>query len=174
MPAAPDVFLSGFMQISLNSQDNEFEKSRVEVLPFVNLDPSNLSTIYSALIFAKKQSELHDIATCFVTFDQPLYIKAAGIIAASPQLDGMVARLGGFHLLMSFLGSVGFIMTGSGLENLWTTVYAPASVAHMITGHAFARAMRAHFLTSAALIGLLAMNIEDRDKDTLKSVHQRH
>ena len=170
MPSAPSW--SGFMQVSLTSQGQKFERSRVEVLPFVNLDPSNPSTIYSALIFAKKQSELHDIATCFVTFDQPLYIKAAEIIASSQQLDGMVARLGGFHLLMSFLGSVGFIMTGSGLEDLWSTVYAPASVAHMITGHAFARAMRAHILTSAALFSLLTLNINDKDKDTLKSVHQ--
>jgi len=42
-----------------------------------------------------------------LSFDQPLYIKAREIVAASSntsELSKIVVRLGGFHLLMSFLG----------------------------------------------------------------------
>ena len=35
-------------------------------------------------------------------------------------------------------------MGDSGLRNLWETAYAHNSVNHMITGHAYARALRAH------------------------------
>ena len=90
-----------------------------------------------------------------MTFDQPLYIKAAEIVASSPELSNIFVRLGGFHLVMSYLGSIGYIMSQSGLKEMWETVYAHNSVDHMLTGHAYARALRAHMLTAAALVGHL-------------------
>ena len=72
-----------------------------------------------------------------MTFDQPLYQKATEIVAASRDLDKVVVRLGGFHMLMSYLGSIGHIMNVSGLADLWERVYAIGSVVHMLTGHAF-------------------------------------
>ncbi|KAF0737722.1 Uncharacterized protein FWK35_00023698 [Aphis craccivora] len=63
--------------------------------------------------------------TCVVTFDQPLFIKAREIVAASKpgsELSKVIIRLGGFHLLLSFLGSIGYIMAGSGLKELLVAV----------------------------------------------------
>lgn len=51
--------------------------------------------------------------------------------------------------------SIGYIMGGSGLESLWEIVYAPNTLNHMVTGHAYARDLRAHFLTAAALVRIL-------------------
>ena len=87
----------------------------------------------------------------------------------------MVVRLGGFHLLMSYLGSMGHIMTGSGLGTLWETVYAKGSVVHMLSGHAFSRSLRAHILTSAALISVLMVtpgSSDSIDKDLLESIYR--
>ena len=75
-----------------------------------------------------------------MTFDQPLYIKAVGIVSTSDDLKKVNVRLGGFHLLMTFKGSIGNIMEGSGLEELWESV-------HTMSGHAYSRALRAHFRT---------------------------
>ncbi|KAG1706167.1 Carcinine transporter [Nymphon striatum] len=62
---------------------------------------------------------------CHVTFDQSLYMKASEIIAASPELKTcLVTRLGGFQLIMSYMGAIGYIMDGSGLDVLWQTVCA--------------------------------------------------
>ncbi|KAL7300458.1 hypothetical protein TKK_0006810 [Trichogramma kaykai] len=58
--------------------------------------------------------------TCIITFDQPLYFKSRDI-AGSLQMDrdfSIVIRLGGFHTLLSFLGSIGYIMKDSGLEEI--------------------------------------------------------
>lgn len=163
---------SGFMQQVVKSE--EHEKSRIEILPFIHLDPTNPNTctIYSALSFASKQCEIHKISSCIITFDQPLYIKAAEITASSSDLSNVIIRLGGFHLLMSFLGSIGFIMTGSGLDALWETVYAPASVMHMLTGHAYARAVRAHLLNSAAICGVLLSNLEFLDESYVEKLQE--
>ena len=51
-------------------------------------------------------------------------------------------------------------MDGSGFELLWEHVYAINTVSHMMTGHAYSRALRAHFLTSSALLSFLINNLE--------------
>ena len=46
-----------------------------------------------------------------------LYQKISKIVAESPEeLENVIVRLGGFHLLMSFMGAVGNIMTECGLK----------------------------------------------------------
>ena len=114
--SSPCPSWSGFMQEAL--EGGVYDTSRVVVLPFINLDPNNLSTIYSAFHFAQHLCEKYGISICPVIFDQPLYVKAPGIVAASTDLKKVFIRLGGFHLLMSFMGSIGNIMAGCGLEEM--------------------------------------------------------
>ena len=52
--------------------------------------------------------------------------------------------LGGFHQLMSFLGSIGSLMEGSGIRRALETVYVPLTVGHMMTGKTYSRAVRGH------------------------------
>lgn len=103
-----------------------------------------------------------------MTFVQPLYLKAMAIVAGSEDqsdLSRVVVRLGGFHLLISYLGCIGRIMEGSGIESLWETVYGKTTVKHMLTGHAFARALRAYILTHAAIVEKVT-----EDEEELESV----
>ncbi|ELU12506.1 hypothetical protein CAPTEDRAFT_214834 [Capitella teleta] len=99
---APSPSWGGFMQLA--SKGEIYEKTRIEILPFIKMQPTNPSSIYTALNFAREQSSLHGMKTCFVTFDQPLCAKAIEIVASDEILQGVVVRLGGFHLLMSFHG----------------------------------------------------------------------
>ena len=68
-------------------------------------------------------------------------------------------RLGGFHMEMSFLGSLGGMMRGSGLEELLNEVYAEHSVPHLMSGKAVTRALLAQFLTGAALVSTLLQQL---------------
>ena len=99
------------------------------------------------------------VITPSVTFDQPLWLKAFEI-ATSKNLN-IVVRLGGFHTLMSFLGSIGTVMEGSGLDSLLELVYAKSSIVHILSGKAIARALRAHSLVESALMGLLFEGLKD-------------
>ncbi len=54
--------------------------------------------------------------------------------------------------MMSFIGSIGSMMKGSGLEEALETVHGPNAVDHMISGKAVSRALRGHFLVQAALV----------------------
>ena len=73
-------------------------------------------------------------------------------------IKSLVLRLGGLHIQMSFLGSIGYRMAGSGLSELLETVYAPNSVKHMLTGKAISRAIGGHLLVYAALHTILVAN----------------
>ena len=63
----------------------------------------------------------------------------------------IVCRLGGFHTLMSFIGSIGTVMSGSGLEEVFGQIYAENVVPYLKNGKAIARALRAHICVDAAL-----------------------
>ena len=84
---------SGFMQ-NIRS-DIIAETSEVHLLPIIDLNPSNKSCIYSTLLYIKEQAAHLNIITPCITFDQPLWLKAVGIIEAKQM--GIVCRLGGFH-----------------------------------------------------------------------------
>ena len=66
--------------------------------------------------------------------------------AEGPTPGALLLRLGGFHTLMSFLASIGHIMTGSGLQRLLELVYAENTVKHIMSGKAYDRAFRGHLL----------------------------
>ena len=67
-------------------------------------------------------------------------------------------------MLMSYLGSIGFIMESSWLSNALETVYGTNTVTHM-SGKAYSRAIRGHILVESALtmkmINLLLLTPED-------------
>ena len=124
-------------------------KSTVSLLPIIDLNPSDLSCIYSTLLFIIDQSKFLKVQTPVVTFDQPLWLKAMEVVQAKSLK--VVLILGGFHLMMSFIGSIGHLMKGSGISEALTTVYGPNAVEHMLSGKAISRALRGHFLIASAL-----------------------
>ena len=61
-------------------------------------------------------------------------------------------RLGGFHLLKSYLGSLGNIMDDSGLQEVIQLIYTGSTTAnHIMSGGCFDKAIRAHLLIDAAI-----------------------
>ena len=81
--------------------------------------------IFSTLLFIIDQAKKLNVVTPSVTFESYWYNW----------------RLGGLHTLMSFMGSIGWLMKGSGLEELLAEVYADHSVTHMLSGKAISRAL---------------------------------
>ena len=117
-------------------------KSSITFLPMINLNPSDESCIYTTLHFVCKEAHKNK-CTPILTFDQPLYWKAMMLIQNEPKdspLKSLVLKLGGFHTEMSFVGCIGYLMSGSGLVSILETVYAATAVTHMMTGKAIARA----------------------------------
>ena len=138
-------------------------KSTVLFLPMIDMDPSNMTCVYSTLSYVSEQAGKYGI-TPILTFDQPLWFKATMIVEAEPDtspLKSIVLRLGGLHVEMSFLGSIGHLMAGSGLQEVLQVAYAENAVKHMLSGKAIARAIRGHLLVYAALNAMLMAKAYD-------------
>ncbi len=76
-------------------------------------------------------------------------------------VKGIVLRLGGLHVEMSFLGCIGHLMSGSGLHELMEVVYAENVVPHILSGKAISRAIRAHILVYGILHGMILSKVYD-------------
>jgi len=98
-----------------------------------------------------------------VTADVAIYSKAVQILWTAPDpLAGRVTmRLGGMHLTMSFIASIGKLFSDCGLHSMLTgsEVYADASVTLMLQGKQYAREVyeesdlyTKHFFTCSCLL----------------------
>lgn len=132
-------------------------KSSLTILPIIDMQASDPTCINSTLHYIAKEAQIYNV-TAVLAFDEPLWWKAYLLIQNEPptsSLKSIVLMLGGFHLQMNFLGSIGYFMNGSGLQEVLELVYAPNSVPHILSGKAVSRAIRAHFLVDAVLNALL-------------------
>jgi len=163
----PTPMWSGFMQMV--HRGDYPGKSSVSFLPMIDLNASDMTCIYSTLHFVSNQAKRYDI-TAILTFDQPLYWKALSIIQnenPGSHLKSVVLRLGPFHTEMSFFGSIGNLMTNSGLKEMLELIYAPNAVTHILSGKAVSRAFRGHMLVDTALYCLLISEIFNIDVSKL-------
>ena len=89
-------------------------------MPVIDENPGDMSCIFTTLHFVAAQAKRYN-RTQVVTFDQPLYWKAQQIVASEPPSSTVkktVVCLGTFHMIMSYLGSIGYLMDGSGLQQV--------------------------------------------------------
>ena len=162
------------MQAATKPKDERFKKESIDFLPIIDLDPNDETCIYSTLQFVIREAARLGIPTPCITFDQPLWQKATGIIKIENL--NVVCRLGGFYTLMSFMGSIGNMMAGSGLKELLEEVYAENTVPHLLSGKAYARALRAHLLVQSALVShIIQFVVEEKsiDLSALEIIHNK-
>ena len=93
------------------------------MLLMINLYIASRTALHSPLYFVVEQSKNNKLPTSSITFDQPLYVKTSEVVM-SHKMEAFV-RLGDFHQLQSFLGSIGSLMEGSGLRRALETVSLP-------------------------------------------------
>ena len=57
-------------------------------------------------------------------------------------LHTLILIMGGLHTEKSFLGSIGYVMSRSGLQQLLEVIYAPIAMLHIMSVKAISRARR--------------------------------
>ena len=70
---------------------------------------------------------------------------------------------------MSFLGSIGHLMAGAGVQEVLETVYASQAVNHMLSGKAVERALHGHLLVEKTFDLIIADSASSSQK-ILKTV----
>ena len=72
------------------------------------------------------------------TASQQLYSVMVNVLWVHPELfPNFFPRLGGMHMLMSFVGCIGVLMANTGLEEVLKAAFG--GVARMLTGKTFLR-----------------------------------
>ncbi len=127
-------------------------------LPFTRDPPTDLITIYIILLRLVQIAGKLDRYHTLVKADCVIYIKVQQILWNKPAfLDGKVTmRLGGMHLNMAYIASIGKLYGDGGLLSMLvdSDVYAPAAARLMLEGKQVSRGNRGMELMLKALYRL--------------------
>ena len=118
-------------------------KNRTVYRSLLDKNPADPSRVMTTMLDAKRLVNETDQQHVVITADQQIYRVLVDITWAydSEQFQDFVLRLGGMHLLTSFVGSVGNLMANSGLEDLMKSAFA--GVSKMLSGKNFPMNVRA-------------------------------
>ena len=154
-------------EVNLEPGNGNNRVSCIEYMPLINQNPTEYTTLHTLIRNLIKDAEGEPI---IVTFDYPLYIKVVEIVETL-NLKALV-RLGGFHTIRSYLGCIGNVMKGSGLETMVAILYpGENTVEHIMSGNAYYKALRCHFLIVKGLF--IASGEQCFDRATLDELRSR-
>ncbi len=110
--------------------------------PLIDMPPADPDTMMTALVEAQRITAQTGQEYTVFTCDQQLYRVALDVMWVYPdRFSNVILRLGGMHLLMSFIGSIGTLMADTGLSDVLESVFG--GVGKMLTGKKFPQNVRA-------------------------------
>ena len=128
-------------------------KTQAVYLPLIDMPPSDPDTMMTALQEAKRLTNERGQKKVVFTCDQQLHKVAVDVKWAYPNdFSDVILRLGGMHMLMSFVGAIGSLMAGSGLSEILILSSTFAGVSKMLTAKKFPQNVRAMRLVSEELL----------------------
>ncbi len=118
------------------------KKTSIVYLPLIDKAPADPATIMSGMLKARAVTEATGQEYVVFRADQQLYRVAAHVMWEHQALFGNIyLRLGGMHLLMSYVGCIGSLVAGSGIVEVLTETFA--GVLKMLTGKKYPDNVRA-------------------------------
>ena len=151
-------------------------KSTVGYLPVIDAAPTKMETIQTLMERSVSYADLLQQDCVAVVFDQAIYAKAQKVRweeESDTFRKKLVVRMGSFHTCMTYLACIGVRYKDAGLSDIMVEsgIIASGSVAKVMNGHHYNRAVRCHKLTSEALQRLRwEAFLESLPEDNVKSV----
>ena len=117
-------------------------KTSIVYLSLIDKAPSDPATIMSAMLKARAVTETTGQEYVVFTADQQLYRVSVHVMWENQVIFGNIyLRLGGMHLLMSYVGCIGSLMAGSGIVEVLSEAFG--GVLKMLTGKKYPDNVRA-------------------------------
>lgn len=133
-------------------------KTNIGYGPFVPESPTSPSVVLNSLEYFISASNLLNQQFTIVTADQAIYEIILALKSKYPlKLERVIARMGGFHIIMNFLGAIGHLMSGSGIEELLVSgrILVEGTAKKVISGGKdYYQMVRCHSLVYAAIFEL--------------------
>jgi hypothetical protein len=137
----PPVEWSGYMNYIAREKGFVAKATKYIYGPLIDAPPSHPDTVLTSIMYIEAFMKSHGQRYVHLVVDLQLFKVALQIKWSDPtRWKYLVVRPGGMHTLMSFLGCVGTLMEGSGLEEILTIAYK--GVSSMLNGKAWPKALR--------------------------------
>ena len=161
---------NGFCSLTNRSQGHQKRpKTTTVYLPLTDMKPADPTTLKTSIMRAKKVCEDHGQSICVYTCDEQLYRISLFVLFDQPGLfKNFFLRLGGMHLIMSYVGSIGTLMSGSGLEKILERVFG--GVQKMLKGKKFPENVRALRLLTEELLRMFFIDSPVDNYDSLMNI----
>lgn len=127
-------------------------------LPTINAPATQMSTVNEILKQSLHIQQSLGLTKIVCVFDQALYAKAVEITWKHPeQFSSIIIRMGAFHTICTLIATIGKRFQDAGLRDLCVEsgVVAQGSVAGIMEGRKYNRAVRLHKLVYEALLHLV-------------------
>ncbi|XP_059479189.1 uncharacterized protein LOC132198908 isoform X4 [Neocloeon triangulifer] len=126
------------------------------ITPRIQQPANNYSSLFTAMKATIGMCPVKNQNRVIFTVDNALYLKTLKIHINLRNTDVEIARivpsLGPWHLWLNFLGAVGNIMRGSGIEDLIKVLYSNRTCGIILAGQDYQRGLRAHLLIHEGLL----------------------
>ncbi len=123
-------------------------------MPMIPSPATEYDTIWTAISRCRRIAEYLGQEHTVITVDEGIYCKARELAwCNSDQCQGLILRLGGFHIMLNFLKVIGKHFEDSGLSDVLVEsgVYGESVVGTIMNGKLWNRTVRCHKLTYEAL-----------------------
>ena len=154
---------NGFMTRKCRERGTNIQpRSKVEYLPMINQKASDPSTVLSAMLRAEKLADAQGQDYVVFTGDLQIYRVATQITWDDPErFSRFFLRLGGMHLLMSFVGCLGNLLEDSGFEDVIAEAFTSSK--QIMAGKKFPECIRAfRMVAEEVLWPLFELPVHDR------------
>ena len=120
---------NGFNTAIARTNGQQLEaKTNMQYIPLIDMTPHDPDTMMTSLTQAQEITTSMGQNYVVYTCDLQLYKVAQSILWAYPdRFKNVVLRLGGMHMLMSFIGAVGSLMIETGLNDVLESVFGKIS-----------------------------------------------
>lgn len=141
----------------------EVRLSAVGYMPVISSSPTELGTVYTLLCKSIESARALGQDEVVVVLDQAIYSKAKEILwRHGSEFKPIVLRMGAFHATCTLLATIGKRFENSGLQDVMVEsgVVGASSVASVLSGKHYNRAMRAHKVVFEAILRVLWSSFE--------------
>lgn len=132
--------------------------TKIGYCPFLNSPPTDPNVVREALYLCMKASRQLGQEYTVVTQDEAVYEISYTLRRQCPEMfSNVILRLGGFHLLMNYLGAVGKIMAATGLKDLFVEgkLLLDGTANKVLNGKSYYQGLNAHLRVYEVLQELL-------------------
>lgn len=149
---------TAFNQFLLKDAGESKIVTKVGYMPIIQAPAHEMDTLNTVVMKCMRVAAALGQQHTVITVDQALYCKLVELKWAFTEYQKkLVVQLGGLHISMCFLKTIGNHMKGSGLVDSWVEggLLGPNAAGNVMDGKAYKRAMRAHKITLQALWRML-------------------